>query len=378
MFEELFLRKRSSFIGIDIGSSAIQLVELVKNETGYQLNRFSVEFLPVGTIVNGNILKPEEVVATLEKIRNNLGIAKNTEVVIALNGPTVITKIVQFDEKLSEREMEVRAWLEMNKNFPQMSTMEMSLDFSILGKSEQSATMLDVLLVAAHVESVNSRIGVLNEAGFASKIVDVDYLALANASEFLFAQDETLSKDKVIAIFHLEYPVLILIVVRNFTIVYVRETSLERKEFSGKEENLLAKEKGTVDSTAEVKSSELQNSVHEKSNAIENSGLQEESELDDSFSSAKLISLIHQSLQFFYSIGSGGEINHILLTGDIKKAKENKTEIETKTGIKVIIANPFQKITLSKMVDTVKLEEMSSSLMVAFGLALRGDDYDTY
>ena len=49
----MFFRKPKGILGLDIGTSAIKIVELEESKKGYQLKNFGISFLPKETIVNG-------------------------------------------------------------------------------------------------------------------------------------------------------------------------------------------------------------------------------------------------------------------------------------------------------------------------------------
>ena len=55
-------------IGLDIGSTAIKLVQLRPGRTGPALERFGVQPVPPLAIVDGAVAEPEQVVAALRQL----------------------------------------------------------------------------------------------------------------------------------------------------------------------------------------------------------------------------------------------------------------------------------------------------------------------
>ncbi len=52
----LFARKADSLLGLDIGSTAIKLVELSHSNAGYRLEARAGEALPQSTVTAGNVV----------------------------------------------------------------------------------------------------------------------------------------------------------------------------------------------------------------------------------------------------------------------------------------------------------------------------------
>ncbi len=70
------------------------------------------------------------------------------EVALAVPDSTVISKIVQINAGLSDKEIEELVVVEADKYIPYPID-EINLDFEVLGHSAKNANMLDVLIVAS-------------------------------------------------------------------------------------------------------------------------------------------------------------------------------------------------------------------------------------
>ena len=92
-FDKLLFGKSKGFIGLDIGTNSIKLLEIEESKGGYRLKNFGIADLPKDSIVNGSIVNHEGLVSALQKLTSNLKIkAKNTVASISGN-PVIIKKI---------------------------------------------------------------------------------------------------------------------------------------------------------------------------------------------------------------------------------------------------------------------------------------------
>src|SRR5687768_15216579 len=83
MFKLPFGRKRSQSFGLDIGSSAVKVVELREAGDGYALGALAVVPLPPDTIADGTIKDPPTVIAAIKQAVAEAGI-KSRDAVIGI------------------------------------------------------------------------------------------------------------------------------------------------------------------------------------------------------------------------------------------------------------------------------------------------------
>src|SRR6266850_2102806 len=108
------------------------------------------------------------------------GSCRKRSVVTAVGGRDVIVKKIQMDRMKEGDAREVIRW-EAEQHVPfDMANVE--LDFQILDPDAEGLQM-NVLLVAAKRELVESRVGLLGEAGLDPSVIDVDAFAIHNAFE---------------------------------------------------------------------------------------------------------------------------------------------------------------------------------------------------
>ncbi|MBW2052450.1 MAG: type IV pilus assembly protein PilM [Deltaproteobacteria bacterium] len=170
--------RKKSILGLDIGSHAIKSVLLNSTKSGLVLKSLGVANLTPDAILEGNVQDEEVVVST---IKNLLKAQKNNvkAVCTSISGYSVIIKKINLPtttrEELSET-IEVEA-----EQYIPFDISEVNVDFEILGQSETTEDQIEVVLVAAKKDIIDSYMELLVNAGLAPTIVDVDVFAMENA-----------------------------------------------------------------------------------------------------------------------------------------------------------------------------------------------------
>ncbi len=164
-------------IGVDIGSRRIKVVALKKSKKGIELERFHIESLPPGCIVDHQItdsFRLSEVLADLgrkTKIRGK-------EVCSSLYGKGIAIKKILTDS-MSDAELASAISYEAEQNFS-FDTREVCLDYIPLPQ-ELDTEGMEVLLVAAKNDLVHSTIDVLRDSGSQLGLLEVEPFALQAA-----------------------------------------------------------------------------------------------------------------------------------------------------------------------------------------------------
>ena len=79
------------------------------------------------------------------------------------------------------------------------------------------------------------------------------------------------------------------------------------------------------------------------------------------------------TLQFFFSSSHYTEVDHILLAGGVAAIEGLSDLVQESLSTPVTVANPFLHLTISSKVNKAMLENDAPSLMIACGLAMRGE-----
>src|SRR6185436_10621269 len=174
----LFGRKKST-VGLDIGSGLIKVAVVDHSKKEPELTRVAVQPLQQDAIVEGEVMDPGVVAEAIQAALAAAG-AQTKQVVTAVGGRDVIIKPIQIERVKEQQARELMRW-EAEQHVPfDMESVE--LDFQILDPDAEGLEM-NVLLVAAKRELVESKVRVLTDAGLEPACVDVEAFALHNAFE---------------------------------------------------------------------------------------------------------------------------------------------------------------------------------------------------
>lgn len=174
----LFPRARST-VGLDIGSGYIK-VAVVNHSSGQPvLERVAIQPVANDAIVEGEVMDPTLVASAVHELLARLQI-KSRDVIVAVGGRDVIIKKITMDRMKEAEAREVIRW-EADQHVP-FDPENVELDFQILDPDADGLQM-QVLLVAAKRELVESKLALLAECGLDASIIDVEAFALHNAFE---------------------------------------------------------------------------------------------------------------------------------------------------------------------------------------------------
>jgi type IV pilus assembly protein PilM len=174
----LFGRKRTT-VGLDIGSGLIKVAVIDHSKKEPELIKVAIQPLMQDAIVEGEIMDPGVVAEAIQSALAAAGVTSK-QVVTAVGGRDVIIKKIQIERVKEQQARELMRW-EAEQHVPfDMESVE--LDFQILDPDADGLEM-NVLLVAAKRELIDSKVRVITDAGLEAAIVDVDAFALHNAFE---------------------------------------------------------------------------------------------------------------------------------------------------------------------------------------------------
>ncbi len=171
------LTGETTTVGLDIGSHAIKIAKILHKKDGFTLQATGIKELPPGTIEGGEIRNRSAFIDAITTLINQCdpGIV---DVVISMSGNGIITDKVMFKIDPSENTEEFILW-EASQRSP-FDVDDITLDYKILSRN-QSTSEVEVLLVAAKNQTMQTYIDLLYEAGLKPVMVDVDAFALTNS-----------------------------------------------------------------------------------------------------------------------------------------------------------------------------------------------------
>lgn len=217
----LFKKKQVPVIGIDISSTAVKVLQLGKVGNRYRVDRYAVEPLPQGVVVERDIRDTEAVGNAIKKAVDK---ARTTTkyAAVAVSGSAVITRSIQMEKGLTDQEMEDVIKVEADQYIP-YPLEEVNLDFQVLGDSEVNDNQVDVLLAASRSVNVDSRVDALEIAGLIPKVVDIEAYAIERAYQLTKKKTVEHIENSVVAIVDIGATMTSLNVLRNGQVIYNRE-----------------------------------------------------------------------------------------------------------------------------------------------------------
>ena len=175
----MLFKKTKNLVGLDIGSSAVKLVELKDAKAGgFRLLKTGLETLSPEAIVDGAIMDSSLVVDTVNRVVSSLNV-RNPEFGTSLSGHSVIIKKISLPAMSPEELAESIRW-EAEQYVP-FDINDVNLDYVVLEAG--GGETMDVLLVAVKKDKISDYTSVITQAGKTPVLVDVDAFALQNAYE---------------------------------------------------------------------------------------------------------------------------------------------------------------------------------------------------
>lgn len=349
------MAKSKGILGIDIGSSAVKLVELKESKKGYKLTALGMVYIPPETIVDGAVMNAP---VLSEKIQELMAQQKGKvkDCVSAVSGHAVILKKVPFPASITDEELAEEIKIEAGNYIPH-DLDEVYMDYARLdpaGGGDQA----EVILAAVKRDHMNEYINVLKDAGLNPVIMDISAFALENMFETNYDADGA----EVLALVNIGASITNLNIVRGGASLFTRDMNVGGEMYTEEIQKAL-------------------NVSYEEATAMKMGGddtgagdeviPQEVSDIIRSVSE-QIAGEVTKSLDFFMTTSADTSISKIYLTGGCSRLQGLDKVIEDKTGYPVELINPFNRIEASaKQFPADELAKMAPSMAIAVGLALR-------
>jgi type IV pilus assembly protein PilM len=346
---------KPNLLGLDISSTSVKLLELVRDGDKYRVQSLAVEPLPDNAVVDKNIQDIEAVGETIQKAVKRSG-TKLKNAAVAVAGSAVITKVIPMPAGLNDAELEAQIEMEADQYIP-YPLEEINLDFEIIGESEHNPDTVDVLLAASRSENIELRSAALAIGGLTAKIVDVEAYTIENSAKLIAHQIEDNSDDNIIALVDIGATMTSLNVVENNRLIYTREQSFGGKQLT---EEIMRRYGLAYDEAGRLK----------KDGGLPDNYIQE---VLEPFKET-IAQQVSRFLQFFYTSGQHNSVDLIALAGGCASIPGIDELVESQLDTPTVIANPFAEMSLASKVNAQSLSNDAPSLMIACGLAMRSFD----
>lgn len=342
-------RKEAGFVALDIGSSSVKMVEAVGEKTGYRLVNMGILPLPRTAVQNNMIADKDVVVKTIQNLIQANGV-KATRVISAVPGRAVIIKKIQLPAQ-GEDALVANVEFEANNVIPE-SLENVNLDYQVLNYVDDGSKM-DVLLVAVKKEIINSYTQVIQEAGLAPTIMDVDYFALENMYETSYE----VKPEEGVGLVHIGARYTSINVLKGGISSFTGDLPVGGEAFT---ENLAEALSISYDQAETFKVTGL---LEGKQDADLKSLVQPTCE--------SLAEEIARTLSLYGAMASDEGINCMYLSGGGARIVGLAPILSERLGVPVELAEPFRGFSVSRNIDKDYMAEASLVLAVGAGLAIR-------
>jgi type IV pilus assembly protein PilM len=342
-----FLRRPPDLFGLDVGSSAVKVVQLRETGDGgaHALTAFGMAPLPPEVVVDGVIREPAAVVEAIRQATARAGV-KGRLAAVAVCGRELIIKKVQIPAVPPAEVADVVA-LEAEHHIP-FAIDEVFLDHHVLGHHDG---VLDLLLVAVKKSKVTDYMTVVEQAGLTPAVVDVDTFAVANAHEL----NHPGQNGEVIALIDLGASVMKTNVVHGGATVFARDIP-----FGGFNYTQAIAERLSI--------------PHEKAEAAKlgrDVGVAWDAVVPALEAVSRELSLeVQRTFDYFASTAESERIARIVLSGGCAKLPGLTEYLAANWGIPVEVARPLDRVDVDPMYAE-DVADQGPALAVAVGLALR-------
>ncbi|HET6637310.1 MAG TPA: type IV pilus assembly protein PilM [Gemmatimonadota bacterium] len=343
--------KARGTVAIDLGSGQVKMLTLENGSGTPRIGALGIERLHHDAIVGGEIMDYRVVVDAVRALRERLGI-KGRAAATAVSGRDVIVKRIKMDRMRDAEARKVIRW-EAEQHVP-FDMDSVSLDFEVLDPDSDGLQM-DVLLVAAKMDLVETRMRLLEEAGFDTAVIDVDSFAVQTAFEKAYDHAAYGS----FCLVNIGREISNLSVVEQTSPVLTRDLAIGTRRFA----EALVKELGISLEDAETR-------------------LQQPGEMDAASRDAlkepieSLVAPVERARSILMSgETSQGRLDEVVLSGGGARLPGLGEAIERRLGTKVTVLDPLRAVAATAEVERSLAEYGGSSVLaVAVGLGLRGKE----
>lgn len=345
MFKLPFFRKPPEVFGLDIGSSAVKVVQLRQGPTGYALGTLATVQLPPEAIVEGAIKDPPAVVEAIREVVARAAVT-GKEAVIGVAGRELIIKRVQIPE-VPVKELRDAIQLEAEHHIP-FAIDEVFLDHHVVSRRQGA---MDLILVAVKKSKVIEYVGVVEEAGLTAAVVDIDGFALGNQFEVNHPEDG----DEAVALIDIGAAVMKTNVLRGGTSIFARDIPFGGNNYT----QAIAEQLKVPFEQAEA--AKLGQDV----------GVGWDALVPALETVSRELSLeVQRTFDYFASTSESERIGRIVLAGGCAQLPGLTEYLSSTWGIPVELAQPFERIEVgSEHAEAVAAA--GPALAVAVGLSLR-------
>jgi len=343
----MFSKKQKPFVGLDIGSSSVKVVELRPEDGTKRLVNFGISDPISDAVVDGEIVDRDLVAQVIKDLFRRRRISPRC-VVSSVSGRAVMVKKITMDRLSPEDASEAVLW-EAEQHLP-FEIADVALDYQLLD-SNPDPKLMDVLLVAAKREMIQAHTELIKQAGLTPLVIDVDYFAIQNALEANYDLDD----GKTTGLINVGSDLTNINLFKDGVPLLTKDLSLGVKNFvEGFQRRHSTDERKAI--------SALKGDWPEESEVIE--VVRDVAE--------DIVTALERSLAYLRTSGEANSVDRLLVSGGGAKLPGLVPLLAEKFETEVEVANPLRKIYYDEtLFEEAPVEDVAPMLAVGIGLALR-------
>src|SRR5712692_7459501 len=229
---------KKNMVGLDIGSSSVQAVELQGKSGSFQLVSLGYENLQPDTIVDGQIMELNNVSNVISNIFSEHQI-RTSRVAAGVSGHSVIVKNIVLPQMSEDELQESFSW-HAEEHIP-FDISDVNLDYQVTSSSSDA---LNVLMAACKSDKIANVKQAIQLAGKQPVVIDVDSFALQNCYELNYQPKAS----EVVALLNIGASTMNINILNGTRSVFARDASVGGSQYT----SLLQKELGLTFEQAEA------------------------------------------------------------------------------------------------------------------------------
>lgn len=221
-------------VGLDIGSNSIHAVQLKPAGSQYSLVRFGTIRIPMGAVVEGEVVDTEAVGHSISQLWRKAGLSEK-HVITGVANQKVVVRMVEFPW-MDKAELDSALRFQAQDYIP-IPIEEAILDFEIVGEytNVNEERMLEVLLVAAQRDMINTHLSAIERAGLKTRVIDASAFAIVRSlvdPEGVLPPEGEGDVPEATGIIHVSAGLTIIVVVERGRPRFTRVSSLAGNDFT--------------------------------------------------------------------------------------------------------------------------------------------------
>ena len=345
-----------AMIAIDIGSSAVKIVELSPGKT-QKLKSIGFELLPANSVVDGEVKDLDAVRNSIQALLAKLRISpRGRRAAVAISGTNVLVKRVIIDQPQKQAEEAELVFTEAQQAF-QHDMSELYFRYAMLDEKVEEGKRV-VMMVGAKRSCVDNYCQLVHDLGMKVGLIDCDVLSIAN----MFDHGYPIANDVLILV-NIGASITQVVLMRDGSILYSREIYQGGSDYDKRLSHELDID---IDTAESLKINIANHEATDNKNALEIINDANEALVDE----------IGKTVAFYYQNEDPallpGKAQQIFICGGGARTIGIDTALAAQFAMPVQVINPFRRIDVqSSWVDVDYMLSNGQTYGVAVGLAIR-------